>query len=106
MQWSIAIRERTRQAGSTLSSTDEWFRQERSTFKAVMQVGARGWGRLKPILLYLRRLSNKSHFTILTTMAGPTGASKIILEGAKGFIASPKKVHNTNQAGPWGRKRR
>lgn len=48
-----------------------------------MQVGPRGWRRLEPILLYLKGLSNKSHFIILTTMASPIGASKIVPDGEK-----------------------
>ena len=47
------------------------------------QVGGRGWRCLKPILLYLKGVSNKSYLISLTTMSGPTGASKIALEGEK-----------------------
>lgn len=67
----------------------------------MVQGGARGWRGLEPSLCYLKEISNKSYFITLTTMAGPTGASKIALEG---FMTGPKKTHNRKQAGSWGRK--
>lgn len=83
VQWRIAVRKRMGQADRTTGSMDGWFRQERSMFKAVVQVGGRGWRLLEPIFLYLKGVSNKSYLITLTTMAGPTGASKISLESEK-----------------------
>lgn len=93
-----------RWAGWTTAPTDGWFRQEKSTFKAVAQVGVRGWRGLEPILLYLEGVTNKSYFITLTTMAGPTGANKIALE--REIKVYKKKTHETKQARSWGRKRR
>lgn len=72
-----------RRAGRTATPMDGWSTQERSVFKAVVQIGIRGWRGLEPILLYLKGVSNKSYLISLTTMAGPTGASKIALEEVK-----------------------
>ena len=79
----VAITEMMGQGDWTTGCKDGWVRQERSTFKAVVQVGGRGWRGLEPILLYLKGASNKSYLIALTTIAGPTGASRIALEGER-----------------------
>lgn len=106
MQWSIAVRKRMGQVDWTTGSIDGWFRQERSMFKAVVQVDGRGWRLLEPIVLYLKGVSNKSYLITLTTKAGPTGARKISLESEKRGLWLVLRRHNTKQAGSWGKKRR
>lgn len=105
VQWSIAVRKRMGQVDWTTGSMDGWFRQERSMFKAVVQVGSRGWRLLEPIVLYLKGVSNKSYLITLTTKAGPTGASKISLESEKRGLWLVLRRHNTKQAGSWGKEK-
>lgn len=59
------------------------FRQERSMFKAVVQVGVRGWRGLEPFLVSLKGVTYKSYLIIWTTMGGPI--SKLALDQEKMF---------------------